>query len=71
MKNSKLRLAWIIPNAFCYIMFAGFSVFTVLNAKSLQEVNRLSIWVLAMLILLFVSIMGSYRIRTWVKEGKM
>jgi len=52
-------------------MFVGFSTFVVLNAKGLEEINSLSIWLFMILMLLFVSIFGSYRIWTWIKEGKM
>lgn len=71
MKNNKLRVAWIIPNVFCYLMFIGFSSFVLINAKGLEEINRLSIWVVMLLLLLLVSIFGSYRIWTWIKEGKI
>src|SRR5690606_8507784 len=67
LNNTKLRVIWIIPNVFCYLMFVGFSTFVVLNAKGLEEINSLSIWVFMMLMLLFVSILGSYRIWTWIK----
>lgn len=52
-------------------MIVGFSTFVVMNVKGLQEINRLSIWILALMMLLLVSILGSYRIWTWIKEGKM
>lgn len=68
LKNTKLRVAWIIPNVFCYLMFVGFSTFVALNAEGLHEINRLSIWVLAMIILLLISIFGSYRIWTWINQ---
>ena len=71
MKNKRLRIVWMIPNIFCYLMFLGFSLFVVSNAKGLQEINRLSIWVVTLLLLLFVSLLSSYRIWTWIKEGKM
>ena len=69
--NKKLRFAWIIPNVFCYLMFIGFSTFVALNAEGLQEISRLDISVFAMIILFLVSIFGSYRIWTWIKEGEM
>ncbi|MCM3768771.1 hypothetical protein [Neobacillus niacini] len=71
MKNTKLRVAWIVPNALCYLIFIGFSIFIALNTSSLQEKNLLSIWIFAMVVLLLISIFGSYRIWSWIKEGKM
>ena len=71
MENIKLRLIWIIPNIFCYIMFIGFSAFVCINVTGLKEIDRLSIWIIAMLALFVVSILGSFRIYVWIKEGKM
>jgi hypothetical protein len=71
MKNTNLRIAWIILNAFCYLMFVGFSTFVVLNVEGLHEINRFGIWVFAIIILFLISTFGSYRIWTWIKEGKM
>lgn len=52
-------------------MVVGFSTFVVLNVEGLQEISRLGIWVFAMLVLFFVSLFGSLRIWTWIKEGKL
>ncbi|MEK4082475.1 hypothetical protein [Psychrobacillus sp. FSL K6-1415] len=71
MKNTKLRIAWIIPNVFCYLMLFGLSIWTVLNSEGLEEINRLSLYVIFMLLLFLVSVFGSYRIWTWLKEGKI
>ncbi|AST91903.1 hypothetical protein ACWE42_02705 [Sutcliffiella cohnii] len=71
MKNTKLRIMWIIPNVFCYVMFIGFSSFVIINADGLYEIARLSIWVLTMIFLFIVSIIGSYRIWSWIKQGKI
>lgn len=71
MKNTKLRIAWIIPNVFCYLMLFGLFIWVVANGEGLQEINRLSIYVLFMILLFIVSVFGSYRIWTWIKEGKI
>ncbi|WP_080846266.1 hypothetical protein [Cytobacillus gottheilii] len=71
MNNYKLRIIYIIPNVFCYLMVIGFSFFVFRNAKGLEELGRLSIWVIMLLLLFFVSIYGSYRIWSWIKEGKI
>lgn len=52
-------------------MFIGSSAFVLINADSLKDINRLSIWIMAMLILFLVSIIGSFRIWVWIKESKM
>ena len=71
MKNPKLRIVWVIPNIFCYLMLIGLSVWVVANSEGLQEINRLSIYVIFIILLFFVSVFGSYRIWTWIKNGKM
>ncbi|MEK3953663.1 hypothetical protein [Psychrobacillus sp. FSL K6-1464] len=71
MKNTKLRIAWIIPNVFCYLMLLVLSIWTVANSEGLEEINRLSLYVIFMLLLFLVSVYGSFRIWTWIKEGKI
>ncbi|WP_298467567.1 hypothetical protein [uncultured Psychrobacillus sp.] len=71
MKNTKLRIAWIVPNVFCYLMLFGLSIWTVATGEGLLEINRLSLYVIIMLLLFLASVFGSYQIRTWIKEGKI
>ncbi|WP_419961790.1 hypothetical protein [Psychrobacillus sp. BM2] len=71
MKNTKLRIVWIIPNVFCYLMLFGLSIWTVVNSEGLEEINSLSLYVILMLLLFLVSVFGSYRIWTWIKEGEI
>lgn len=52
-------------------MFVGFSTFIALNAEGLQNTSQLGIWVFAIIILFLVSVFGSYRIWSWIKEGKI
>jgi hypothetical protein len=71
MKTRKLRVAWIGLNIFCYIMLSGVVLFVGLNAEGLADINRLSIWVLMILCLLFVSVLGSVQLWSWIKNGKL
>lgn len=71
MKNTKLRVSWIIPNVFCYLMFIGSTIFIIQNSQGLQETNRLNIWVFAVILLFIISMFGSVRIWSWIKAGKM
>jgi len=71
MKNTKLRMLWIVPNVFCYLMLLGYSTFVYINAEGLREISKLSIWILAIVMLFFVSVFGSYRIWMWIRDGKM
>lgn len=71
LKITKQRLAWIVPNVFCYLMFAGGTIFIALNVEGLEAINRLDIWVLAMIFLFVITILGSYSIVKWMKEGRL
>ncbi|SEN89485.1 hypothetical protein SAMN04487786_0489 [Paenisporosarcina quisquiliarum] len=46
-------------------------MWVVANGKELQEFNKLYIFVIFMILQLFVSVLGSYRIWTWIKEEEM
>ncbi|MCR2821298.1 hypothetical protein [Lederbergia panacisoli] len=65
------KLMWIIPNVFCYIMFVAVIIFIVRNEEGLLENNDLFIWGIMGLILLLVSMFGSFRIWRWIKEGEI
>lgn len=54
-----------------WIMFFGFSTWIVLNIEGLKLIGSLSIWILAIIVLFLVTIIGSFRIRQWIMEGKM
>jgi hypothetical protein len=69
--NMGLRIAWIIPNVLMYIFFLGLSVFVIENAEGLNDINRLGIWLVTLILLLLVAIFGSYRIWSWIKKGKL
>lgn len=71
MQNKKMRIPWIIPNVLCYLMSIVVLLFIISNTEGLIEINRLSIWVLIMLILFLVSVLGSFRIMSWIKQGKI
>lgn len=66
-----LRIAWIIPNVFMYLFFFGLSVFVLIKAEELEDINQLGIWVIFLMLLLFVAQFGSYRIWSWIKQGKI
>lgn len=69
--NLGLRIAWIIPNVILYIFFLGLSVFIFANAEGLKYINRLGIWLVILILLLVTSLFGSYRIWTWIRQGKL
>lgn len=71
MKNNRLRIAWIIPNIFCYCFALGCTFFVLKYAEELAEVNRLFVWIAFLLGLYTVSIMGSLKIKSWIIDGKM
>ncbi|KRF20194.1 hypothetical protein [Paenibacillus sp. Soil787] len=73
MSNQKLglRIAWIIPNVLMYMFFLVLSIFVFYNADGLDDINRLSIWLITLILLLFISLFGSFRIWSWIKQGKL
>lgn len=71
MKNTKLRVAWVVPNVFCYLMFIGSLIFVSVNAEGIKETGRMSMWILLLLALFLVSIFGSVRFWYWIKKAKL
>lgn len=71
MKNTKLRIAWLIPNILLYVTALGFGYFVLANAADLQEINRFGIWITMILLLAMIAIWGSMRLYRWIKQGKM
>lgn len=71
MKNKTMRLGWILPNVLMYFLLIGLLVFISLNAEGLQEINQFIICIMLALMLGLVTVGGSFRIRSWIKEGKL
>lgn len=69
--NMGLRMAWIIPNVLMYIFFLGLSVFVFANSEGLNDINRLGIWLIILILLLLIALFGSYRIWSWIQKGKL
>jgi hypothetical protein len=70
-ERKRLRFVYILLNIFWYVMFIGESVFVLINWNGLIEINRLSISIFGSILLFFCSIFQSYRIRIWIKDGKL
>ncbi|QOR65016.1 hypothetical protein IM538_14340 [Cytobacillus suaedae] len=60
MKRYILRIVWIIPNVFCYLMTFGLTAWVLTNYEGLQEINRLFVYILFVILLTIVSIIGSF-----------
>lgn len=71
MKTKVMRLGWILPNMLMYFLLIGLMVCIVVNAEGLQEINQLFIYIVLALLLCLVTVAGSFRIRSWIKEGKL
>ncbi|MCL6605384.1 MAG: hypothetical protein K6T94_21180 [Paenibacillus sp.] len=69
--NMGLRMAWIIPNVLMYFFFLGLSVFVFANSEGLNDINRLGIWLVVLILLLLIALFGSYRIWSWIQKGKL
>lgn len=71
MKNTKLRVAWIAPNVFCYLMLIGSLIFVSVNAKGIKDIGSMSMWFYLLLAQFLISVFGSIRIWYWIKKGKI
>lgn len=71
MDKVKLRMAYLILNVFLYVMFIGFSIYVIVNRKGIYQVGMASYWFWMLLFLLFISLLYSMRIRSWIKKGKL
>ncbi|MEK3935407.1 hypothetical protein MKY41_08795 [Sporosarcina sp. FSL W7-1349] len=71
MSKMKLRIIWIIPNAFMYLMFIGASTFVFINAEGNTEIGMKTFWLFNLLILLSTSIFCSIQIWSSIKKGKL
>jgi hypothetical protein len=60
--NMGVRIVYIIPNVFMYILIFGLSVFVFTSVEELKDINRLGIWLFNLIILLLAALFGSYRI---------
>ncbi len=69
--NKKLRIIWIIPNVFCYLMFIAVLLFVLMNLSGLKEIQMMPYWIGLLSTLFIVSLFGSLRIRQWIAQGKM
>ncbi|MGG1660503.1 hypothetical protein [Brevibacillus sp. NRS-1366] len=70
-KKLALRIAWIIPNVFCYALVIYFGFYVIDNASELKEINEFGKWVFMLFCLLLASLYGSFRIFTWIRAGKI
>ncbi|REB07489.1 hypothetical protein DVB69_10945 [Sporosarcina sp. BI001-red] len=71
LKNKKLRIIWIIPNIFLYLMFFGALIFVISNSEGIREIGQTPLWSLLLIGLFVVSFGGSLRIWQWIAQGKM
>lgn len=71
LKNTKLRVARIVPNVFCYLMLMSSLIFVIINSKGIVEIGKMSVWIILLLALFLISVFGSIRIWYWIVKGKM
>jgi hypothetical protein len=64
-------MIWFIPNVLLYLIAIGILCFIFINVLALQEISSLGIWIFGLLLLLVVNIFGSYRIVSWIRQGKI
>lgn len=71
MDNKMKRMLWIIPNICFYLTVIFLSIWVVINMEALDEINRLDIFRILIILILGVSISGSYRIVFWIRSGQL
>ena len=69
--KKNLRMYWITTNSFLYVMFIGASGFVLLNLEGIIEIGMDTYWFTILFFLFLVCIFGSFRIRSWIKQGKL
>lgn len=69
IKNTKLRLAWIIPQIFLTLLDIFLFIFTFIKWEELQGVRFM--YLIFSFLLLGVIILGVFTIRKWIIQGKM
>lgn len=52
-------------------MFVGALMFVTINAQGIQENGMIPLWAFTLFVLFVGSVLGSLRIRYWIKQGKM
>ncbi|OMC84125.1 hypothetical protein BK130_06415 [Viridibacillus sp. FSL H8-0123] len=71
MDNKMKRMLWIIPNICFYLTVIFLSIWVVIKMEALDEINRLDIFRILIILILGVSISGSYRIVFWIRSGQL
>ena len=65
------RIALIVLNLFCYGLVIYYGMFVIENGSGLREINEFGKWMFMLVCLLLASLYGTFRIVTWIREGKI
>ncbi|TFE02297.1 hypothetical protein [Jeotgalibacillus salarius] len=68
MSPRRLIVVWIIPNILFYIAFVSAIIFVFLNSDKIREAGQMGVWVLTLFALFIVAVLGSARIKYWLKQ---
>ncbi|MBM7579431.1 hypothetical protein [Jeotgalibacillus terrae] len=68
MSPKRLIVMWIIPNILSYIAFTAALIFVLWNSEKIREAGQMGVWVLTLFALLIVAVLGSKRIKYWLKQ---
>ncbi len=69
--NMKLRILWIAPHVFLYLVNLGFLLFIVLNWTDLKQYGNPGLFVFIWVVFTLVQLFGSYKIFEWLKNGHL
>ncbi|KIL51441.1 hypothetical protein KP77_09530 [Jeotgalibacillus alimentarius] len=68
MSPKRLVIFWIIPNILFYLAFIGALIFVFTQSKEIREAGQMGIWALMIVTLLIIAVLGSARIKYWLKQ---
>ncbi len=64
----RLVIFWIIPNVLFYLAFIAALIFVFTQSEEIREAGQMGIWALMILTLLIIAVLGSARIKYWLKR---
>ncbi|AJD89779.1 hypothetical protein JMA_04620 [Jeotgalibacillus malaysiensis] len=68
MSPKRLVIFWIIPNVLFYLAFIAALIFVFTQSEEIREAGQMGIWALMILTLLIIAVLGSARIKYWLKR---
>ncbi len=68
MSPKRLVIFWIIPNVLFYLAFIAALIFVFTQSEEIRKAGQMGIWALMIVTLLIIAVLGSARIKYWLKR---